>query len=52
MTVTVVRPATLPTSPVSPRPILNITVGLLLGVALGVGIAVLRETLDTSIKTQ
>ena len=51
VTVTVVRPATLPTSPVSPRPVLNVTIGLLLGVALGVGVAVLRETLDTSIKS-
>lgn len=51
VSVTVVRPATLPISPVSPRPMVNLALGLLLGVTLGVGIAVLRETLDTSIKS-
>lgn len=49
--ITVVRPATLPTTPVSPRPTVNVALGLLLGLALGVGIALLRETLDTSIKS-
>lgn len=51
VTVTVVRPAGLPVAPVSPRPVVNIALGLLSGLALGVGLAVLRETLDTSIKT-
>lgn len=49
--VTVVRPADLPLSPVSPRPTINLALGLLVGLALGIGIAVLRETLDTTIKT-
>jgi tyrosine-protein kinase len=49
--VTVVRPATLPAGPVSPRPRINVALGLLLGIALGVGAALLRETLDTSIKS-
>lgn len=48
--VTVVQPATLPTSPVAPRPKVNLALGLLLGLALGVGVALLRETLDSSIK--
>ena len=49
--VTVVRPADLPTSPVSPRTTINVALGLLVGLALGIGVAVLRETLDTTIKT-
>ena len=49
--VAVVRPAGLPTTPVSPRVRINIALGLLVGLALGIGTAVLRETLDTSVKT-
>lgn len=48
--VSVVRQADLPTGPVSPRPKLNLALGLLVGLAIGVGAAVLRETLDTSVK--
>jgi succinoglycan biosynthesis transport protein ExoP len=48
--VSVVRAADLPEAPVSPRAKLNIALGLLVGLAVGVGAAVLRETLDTSIK--
>jgi polysaccharide biosynthesis transport protein len=48
--VSVVRAADVPEVPVSPRPLLNLALGLLVGVAVGVGAAVLRETLDTSIK--
>jgi capsular exopolysaccharide synthesis family protein len=51
VTVTVVRPAELPTSPVSPRPMVNLALGLVLGLAIGFGLAVLREILDTSVKT-
>lgn len=47
--VSVVRTAELPDAPVSPRPKLNIALGLLVGLAIGVGAAVLRETLDTSL---
>ena len=49
--VSVVQPATLPTTPYSPRPKLNLALGLLVGLAVGVGAAVLRETLDTRVKT-
>jgi capsular exopolysaccharide synthesis family protein len=49
--VTIVRQAGLPTQPVSPRPGLTIAVGLLVGLAFGLGVAVLREFLDTSVKT-
>lgn len=48
--VSVVRTADFPETPVSPRPKLNIALGLLVGLAVGVGAAVLRETLDTSVK--
>lgn len=51
VSVSVVRPATLPLAPVSPRTPINIALGLLVGLALGIGVAVLRETLDTTIKT-
>lgn len=51
VSVTVVRPADLPLSPVSPRSTVNVALGLLVGLALGVGVAVLRETLDTTVKT-
>jgi receptor protein-tyrosine kinase len=47
---TVTNQATEPTSPVSPQPVRNLGLGLVLGLLLGAGIAVLRETLDTSVK--
>src|SRR4051794_14933907 len=47
----VVRPANVPTVPVSPRPKINLALGLLVGLALGIGLAVLRESLDTTIKS-
>jgi capsular exopolysaccharide synthesis family protein len=48
--VTVVKSATLPTSPVSPRTTRDIALGFLLGLLVGIAAAVLRETLDTSVK--
>ncbi len=48
--VSMVQSAQLPTTPTSPRPKLNLALGLLVGLAVGVGGAVLRETLDTSVK--
>ncbi|HET8617228.1 MAG TPA: polysaccharide biosynthesis tyrosine autokinase [Actinomycetales bacterium] len=48
--VSIVQPAELPQAPVTPNKKLNLALGLLVGLALGVGIAVLRETLDTSVK--
>ncbi|MGB8649354.1 MAG: polysaccharide biosynthesis tyrosine autokinase [Mycobacteriales bacterium] len=48
--VSVVQAAELPKAPTSPRPKLNLALGLLVGLAAGVGGAVLRETLDTTVK--
>lgn len=47
---TVTNDASLPAAPSSPRPKINLALGLLIGLALGVGAAVLRETLDTTVK--
>lgn len=49
--VTVVRQAGVPTAPIEPRAALNLALGGLLGLMLGVGLAVLRETLDTTVKS-
>jgi capsular exopolysaccharide synthesis family protein len=46
---TVTRPATVPTAASSPRVTLDLTLGLLVGVVLGLGSAVLRKTLDSSV---
>lgn len=46
-----VRAATPPPAPSSPRPVRNTALGLLLGLALGFGLAVLREVLDTRVRT-
>lgn len=47
-----VRLATAPTEPSAPNTKLNLALGMLVGLALGVGIAVLREVLDTGIRTE
>ncbi len=49
--VQVIDPAQVPTSPVSPRPLMNISIAGVLGIMLGVFIAFLKEFLDNSIKT-
>lgn len=46
----VVQEATLPDSPSSPKTKLNIALGLLLGIVLGIGVALLRDQLDRSLK--
>ncbi|MEU5547624.1 polysaccharide biosynthesis tyrosine autokinase [Streptomyces sioyaensis] len=46
----VTQAASVPTSPVSPQPVLNLAAGLLVGFLLGATVAVLRNTLDTSFK--
>lgn len=47
---TIIEPASLASAPSSPRPKIALPIGLLLGLAVGVGLAVLIETLDTTIK--
>lgn len=47
-----VRPAVPPTQPRTPVPALNLGLGLLAGIVLGVAAAALREGLDNSIKTE
>src|SRR4051794_5946392 len=49
--ITVVRPAEVPGAPIKPRTKLNIALGALVGLGLGVGYSVLRETIDTRIKS-
>ncbi|MEU9173134.1 polysaccharide biosynthesis tyrosine autokinase [Streptomyces sp. NPDC048420] len=43
--------AVAPADPVSPRPLLNLAGGALVGLLLAAGLVVLRETLDTTLKT-
>jgi capsular exopolysaccharide synthesis family protein len=49
--ISLVKDAPLPTSPSSPRTKINLALGFLVGLAIGVGAAVLLETLDTRIKS-
>ncbi|QTE29027.1 polysaccharide biosynthesis tyrosine autokinase [Pengzhenrongella sicca] len=46
-----VRTATAPGAPYSPSRRLNLALGLLVGLALGIGLAVLRELLDTKVRS-
>lgn len=49
--VRMIQPASVPEAPVSPNIPINIAVGLLLGLAAGIGIALLRSVLDTRIRS-
>ncbi len=44
--------ASSPKSPVSPRPILNMVIALLLGLLLSIGIIIIRECLDSTVKNE
>lgn len=46
---TVVRDASAPSTPATPRTTLNLTLGLAVGLMMGIGLAFLREVLDTRI---
>lgn len=46
---TVTDAASLPTSPVSPQPLRNLGLAVVLGLLLGIGLAVLRDTLDRTV---
>jgi capsular exopolysaccharide synthesis family protein len=47
---TVVSAPTVPTAPISPKPTRNLAIGAVLGLLLGLGLALLRDLLDTTIK--
>lgn len=46
-----IKPAQEPSTPSSPKTLLNVMLGALLGLLAGIGIAVLRHLLDTTVKT-
>jgi tyrosine-protein kinase len=50
--VKVIEKATAPTSPVSPKPVRNTIFGALLGLVLGLGLALVLEQLDRRVKRQ
>ena len=50
--VTLVQSAEVNTAPVAPKPTRNIALGLILGLLLGVGIAVLRERFDNRVRSK
>jgi succinoglycan biosynthesis transport protein ExoP len=47
---TIVSAPTVPTTPISPQPKRNLALGVVLGLLLGLGLALLRDLLDTTIK--
>lgn len=47
-----VQEAQVPSAPISPNVPLNIVIGALIGIAVGLGLAVLRELLDTRIRNE
>lgn len=49
--VTATRSPQVPTEPVSPRPLLNITLALILGLIVGIAAAILRGTLDNRVQS-
>ncbi len=50
-TITIVEPAVVPTSPTKPRVVLNIGLGLVLGLVGGIGLAFLFQNLDNRLYT-
>ena len=51
-TVRVVDPAIRPIKPIKPRELMNVALGAMLGLMLGVGAAFLREFMDTTVHTR
>jgi capsular exopolysaccharide synthesis family protein len=49
--VRLIDPATQPKSPIKPLTLANVGIGTILGLVLGLGLAILREQLDSSVKT-
>jgi polysaccharide biosynthesis transport protein len=50
--ISTLRTATIPTAPATPKPARNLGLGLVLGLLLGFGFALLRETLDTRVRSE
>lgn len=50
--VTMVDQAGVPTSPISPRPAVNLALALLIALAVALGSIILRDRLDTTVKTE
>lgn len=50
--VSVVKSARVPSSPASPRPPLNIALGLILGLGVGIGIGIIRQIFDNTVKKE
>ena len=48
--ITVIHPATVPTDPIKPNKLLYVGLGLAVGLLLGIGLVVLRDALDTTVK--
>jgi len=51
VTASIIDDARVSSAPVSPQPVRNLGLAFVLGLLLGVGVAVLRELLDTSVST-
>ena len=51
VSIQVFEPATVPTSPTSPKPMVNLALGALLGLVLGLGAGFARHVLDTRIRS-
>ncbi len=47
---TVIHPATVPTVPIKPNKLLNVGLGFVVGLLVGIGIVVLRDVLDNTVK--
>jgi len=52
VTATIIRPAATPSSPTTPKAAQNLALGLLLGLMLGVGQALLRDTINTLVRSE
>jgi capsular exopolysaccharide synthesis family protein len=50
VSLSVITPATVPSSPSAPKTSINLLLGLILGIGVGIGIAILRGTLDNRVR--